>query len=135
MKLFTYGTLRQEESNSGLLDEYGTFQETCRTKDKYILFTQEYMYFPFLIPVSFWPQMAHHAIHVTGDLYEVNEEGVQRCDTMEGHPDWYQRIPILVQTSRGEEEAWVYILTEEGFRTERNCTVILPSGDWKRREE
>ena len=135
MKLFTYGTLRIDEANSELLNQYGTLQETCKTKEKYIMFTQEYLYFPFLIPASLWPQMAHHATYITGDLYDVNDEGIQRCDTMEGHPDWYCRTPICVQTSRGEQEVWAYLLTEEGFRSERDCIVILPSGDWKQRVE
>jgi gamma-glutamylcyclotransferase (GGCT)/AIG2-like uncharacterized protein YtfP len=130
MKLFAYGTLRQSESNHNILINHATYQETCKTTEKYIMFTQKQRYFPFIIPVSFWPEMAHYATHITGDLYDVTEEGIQSCDEIEGHPDWYCRTPIFLETSEGEQQSFAYLLTEHGFMTERNDITILPSGDW-----
>jgi gamma-glutamylcyclotransferase (GGCT)/AIG2-like uncharacterized protein YtfP len=134
MKLFTYGTLRLHESNS-LLERYGTHQETCHTKDEYIMISQEYLYFPFLVSPSMWPEMAQHMTRIVGDLYDVTEEGIAQCDTMEGHPEWYCRAPILVETSHGEQEVFAYLLTKESLEVERVGAKVISCGDWARREE
>lgn len=135
MKLFVYGTLRLQEENNNLLTRHGSFLETCKTADPYIMITQQYTYFPFLIPPTLWPEESHHSTSITGDVYEVTEEGIWRCDQMEGHPDWYRRTRIRVQTSQGEQEVWAYLLTKDALIVERLGARVIPSGDWAQREE
>jgi len=135
MLLFTYGTLRLYDYNYHYLEKYSKHLEMCKTKDKYIMISQQYQYFPFLITPEMWPEMAHHATPITGDLYEVTEEGIARCDQMEGHPDWYCRTPILVETSQGVKEVYAYLLTKEALEIERVGATVLSGGDWMLREQ
>lgn len=135
MKLFVYGTLRFQEENNNILTQHGTFLQTYRTTDNYIMITQPYTYFPFLISPSLWPEEAHHAVSIIGDVYEVTNEGILLCDQMEGHPDWYCRTLIRIQTTQGEQEVWAYLLTKDALIVERLGAKIIPSGDWTQREE
>ena len=135
MKLVVYGTLRLQEENNNLLTRHGAFIETCQTVNAYIMITQQYTYFPFLIQPSLWPEEGHHSTRIMGDLYDVTEEGIWQCDQMVGHPDWYCRTRILVQTSEGEQEVWAYLLTKDALVVERVGAKVIPSGDWTQRED
>ena len=115
-KLFTYGTLRVDEPNSEILNSHSKFQETCISVDKYIMVTQTSKSFPFIFPLEFWPEMVDKAVNIVGDLYNVDELGIKRCDKLEGHPTWYKRTKIEVKNITGRLfEVDSYLLTKEAF--------------------
>lgn len=130
--LFTYGTLRVDEPNSKVLEYNSKFQETCISVDKYIMVTQTSKSFPFIFQLEFWPEMADKAVNIVGDLYNVNELGIKRCDKLEGHPTWYVRTKIEVKNITGRLfEVEAYILTQEGFEHLKKDDIVFLNGDWK----
>jgi gamma-glutamylaminecyclotransferase len=131
--LFTYGTLRVDEPNSEILKHNSKFQETCITVEKYIMVTQNSKSFPFVFPISFWPEMEHKAVNVVGDLYSVNKTSIGRCDKLEGHPICYKRTPIIIKNITGQIiQTEMYLLTKEYFEELDKTRIIILGGDWKR---
>jgi gamma-glutamylcyclotransferase (GGCT)/AIG2-like uncharacterized protein YtfP len=131
-KLFTYGTLRVDEPNAEILKHHSKFQETCITLDKYIMVTQKSKSYPFIFPAEFWPEMEEKAVHIVGDVYNVDNTGLQRCDKLEGHPTFYERTTIKVKNINGllfDVEA--YVLTKESFEYLNKDKIIILTGDWK----
>lgn len=64
---------------------------------------------------------------VRGELYYVSASALKRIDELEGHPDWYRRVPVRAVTDSGDTvTAWMYILP--GHRAPRcyNDTYICP---------
>lgn len=55
---------------------------------------------------------------IRGELYAVTDVGLQRCDSLEGHPTFYCRKEVEITTDEGEEfVAWMYILpSNDQFR-------------------
>jgi gamma-glutamylcyclotransferase (GGCT)/AIG2-like uncharacterized protein YtfP len=132
-KLFTYGTLRVDEPNSEILKFHSRFQETCITVDKFIMTTQASKSFPYIFPVSFWPEIADKAVHIVGDLYNVSDTGIKRCDKLEDHPTWYERTKITVKNITGQLiEVEAYILTKKGFDGLIKDKNLILGGDWKK---
>ena len=131
-KLFTYGTLRVDEPNSEILNSHSKFQETCISVNKYIMVTQTSKSFPFIFPLEFWPEMVDKAVNIVGDLYNVDELGIKRCDKLEGHPIWYTRTQIEVKNITGRlSEVESYLLTKESFEKLNKDNIIILNGDWK----
>lgn len=131
-KLFTYGTLRVDEPNSEIIKFHSKFQETCITIDKYIMISQTSKSFPFIFPTSFWPEMADKAVNVVGDVYNVDDKGVLRCDKLEGHPTWYERTKIKVKNiTEREFEVEAYLLTKDSFDYLDKDRIVFLGGDWK----
>ena len=124
---FAYGTLRRGGGNDRLLAGEGEFRAVVKTREKYIMLTESGM-FPYLVPVTAWPEQAAKATNITGDLYSVSEKGIAAMDELEGHPTWYKRTAIPLE---GGGEAWAYILTKEVFdKMKEYDLVIIKSGDW-----
>ena len=124
MKLFVYGTLRKGMWNNRLLagSEYlgsGVIQRAA-------LFN--YGGFPFVV-------VGHANDEVTGDLYEISESTLYRCDGLEGYHgpelgrrNFYDRV--RVQCTVGDvvhEDVWVYV-NPRSEETERYPQIT--SGDW-----
>ncbi len=129
--LFAYGTLRKDEFNNQIIVNHSKYVETCQTTDEFIIFTQDYKIFPFIVRPSMWPEMAEYACKITGDLFNINETALRRCDKLEGHPTWYKRELIKLNTSSGIQEAYVYILTKERFDKMDISDYTIFDGDWK----
>ncbi len=130
--LFAYGTLRKDEFNNQIIANHSRYIETCKTVDEFIIFTQDYKAFPFIVRKSTWPVMAEYACKIIGDLFEVNQTGLGRCDKLEGHPNWYKREKIMLETSSGLKEAYAYILTEDRFDKMDLDGYTVFDGDWKK---
>lgn len=131
--LFAYGTLRKDEPNNQIIVNHSTYVETCQTTDEFIIFTQNYKAFPYIVRPSVWPLMAQHACKITGDLFTINDTGLRRCDKLEGHPTWYKRELITLNTNSGPKEAYAYILTKERLdkMLSSEHDYIVFEGDWK----
>lgn len=129
--LFTYGTLRVRQPNHHLLKDATLLHQACRTVKKFIMFTQQSKSYPFLIPPEFWPEKAHLATHIVGDVFQITKSQQERCDQLEGHPEYYKRIPITFHISNAMIESEVYILTESSFKQmDLKRFVVIESGDW-----
>lgn len=64
---------------------------------------------------------------VTGELYLVSKESLeQQLDRLEGHPNYYRRRQVEVQTPHGNQWAWVYF----AYRIPTNYAPIIPNGIW-----
>jgi gamma-glutamylcyclotransferase (GGCT)/AIG2-like uncharacterized protein YtfP len=64
------------------------------------------------------------AIH--GDLLIVTPPALDLMDQIEGHPTFFRRSEVTVQTTAGPVTAWVYWAPEE-LVAERDP---IPGGDW-----
>jgi len=59
------------------------------------------------------------------EVYRVDEATLARLDSLEGHPDWYQRKEIQVQLIKGGTvTAWVYMIPDSRSDTHMNDTGI-----------
>jgi gamma-glutamylaminecyclotransferase len=110
MLVFVYGSLRSGLYNNYLLatDKYvGEF----RTTQKYTMIGLKSRAFPFLLPEKIegipW-------LPTRGEVYEVSQETLDRLDSLEGHPNWYTRERVVVQSCDTAEnlEAFVYLMKD-----------------------
>ena len=104
--VFVYGTLKRGFGNHGvMLDAGGEFVCEGVTATPFPLVEQG---LPFLI---FLPGHGHR---VKGEVYRVGDSrGWQQLDRLEGHPDFYRRRLIGVESAEGEiYEAWTYFVVE-----------------------
>jgi gamma-glutamylcyclotransferase (GGCT)/AIG2-like uncharacterized protein YtfP len=125
MKLFVYGTLQQGRGNHRLLAE-ARFIGKARTAPE---FTLRSAYagggFPYLL--------AGGETAVFGELYEIDDATLARCDRLEGYPHHYDRreIELASVDGSGPTKALVYILLErEAARMTDARNPIIASGSW-----
>ena len=100
--VFVYGTARKGLWNHRYVSG-GKFLGTYRTKEEYCL---RYDGLPFLIKT---PSLHH----VTGEVYELNDEQLENLDALEGHPNWYRREKITVKGTSQELTAYAYFFPQE----------------------
>jgi gamma-glutamylcyclotransferase (GGCT)/AIG2-like uncharacterized protein YtfP len=110
--VFVYGTLRRGEPNHGLLEGSQCLGRT-HTESRFTLL--DLKYFPGLIRGG--------RTSVAGELYAVDEWTLRKLDSLEGHPSFYRREPILLVDGR---EVLSYIYQRDNHRRDRP----IPSGDW-----
>lgn len=134
--LFTYGTLRVNEPNAVILQTESQFIKTCTTVEKYIMLSQKSKSFPFIFPIEYMPSLADSAVHVVGDVYSVSDKGLHKCDALEGHPTWYERKEIQVQTNSGSLiTVHAYLLTKSSVDELNMNRMVVLKGDWKEKIE
>ncbi|MFS0864400.1 gamma-glutamylcyclotransferase [Fredinandcohnia sp. 179-A 10B2 NHS] len=120
-KVFVYGTLRKGEKNHYLLKESVCLSDNCWVFGE--LHDTGYGY-PVLKPSTI--------SKVIGEVYEVNDEILQRLDVLEGYTEGsqsnlYERICQVVYQDGPFTEAFVYVTGSH--LQERNHKI--ESGDWK----
>jgi len=100
--LFVYGSLKKGFDNHNLLRKHTKRIGKAITMGKFGMFEDSFGNYPYLIPI---PKMRIH-----GELYEIQrKELLERLDTFEGYPEYYERKKILVKTHKGTVRAFVYI--------------------------
>ena len=113
--LFVYGTLKRDYSNHALLTS-ALFVSEAATTEMYgfYLGPDEYAPGERKIPFLFAkPKVGDSAVHVRGEVWEVDSSTLAQLDELEGHPDWYQRKKITVCLRSGESvSAFTYLLPE-----------------------
>lgn len=121
IKVFVYGTLRQHEANSPLLQEAKCFARQAWTKGR-------------LYDTGFgFPAMATNSTEkVYGEVYEVTTHQLHRLDLLEGYngkeaSNHYERIMQTVHTDFGSVEAYVYVYLPHQVTD----LQPIPFGDWK----
>lgn len=85
------------------------------TRNKYAMYVSG---IPFVIvsePVS----------QISGELYEVDDQTLDKLDALEGHPNWYKREQVEIcldnNFSQSTVLAWIYF-------NEDDSGTLVPSG-------
>lgn len=116
--VFVYGTLRIGFHNNHWLNN-GTFVDVARTLDMYAMYDGGIPYVSYNEKVS----------QIYGELYEVDHQTLLGLDLLEGHPTFYERKEVLVETLEGEIfQAWVYF-------NETKTKKLIESGDFAERDK
>jgi gamma-glutamylcyclotransferase (GGCT)/AIG2-like uncharacterized protein YtfP len=114
MKIFVYGTLLSGEGNHSLINnEFSEFLGKAITSRGFTLYD-----------LGGFPGMVMEGNGaVIGELYEVCSFTLARLDILEGHPQFYRRSIIELQTG---EKVQTYILDRDYVR---DCPIIS-CGSW-----
>lgn len=110
--IFAYGSLRQGHGNHHLL-EGAYYYGTGRTLNNYAMYM-----------VSGYPYVTSSEARypITGELYGVDEDTLEKLDKMEGHPRYYVRKETAVLIKGEPFSAWMYIRDPQG--------ILMVSGDY-----
>lgn len=108
MRVAVYGTLRQGFGNHRLL-ENSNFLGKTKTKPVFNMHGH-------IVP---WISNGG-TTQITVEVYEIDEETLEKLDWLEGYPSYYNRQ--LIDTEFGE--AWIY------FIDHRSVGNTIESGDW-----
>lgn len=112
-RVFVYGSLLRGEPNHRLL-RGARFIGVDRTRAAFTLFD-----------LGGFPAMATDGtVAVIGEIYEVDAAMLVALDRLEGHPRFYMRTPIRLQSRRHAE---VYVIPRA--RLVRQPVIV--GGDWK----
>ena len=113
--LFVYGTLKRDYSNHALLTS-ALFVGEAATTEMYGFYLGPDEYAPGEPKIPFLlakPKVGDSAVHVRGEVWEVDSSTLAQLDELEGHPDWYQRKKITVSHVSGKSvSAFTYLLPE-----------------------
>ena len=101
-----YGTLKEGRGNhKHYLSNSKQISKNAKTTNKFALYSSG---IPFVTKDQDKTQ-------VNVEVYEVDDETLNKVDRLEGHPNWYRRelTPITITKDDGEEEkldAWLYFM-------------------------
>jgi gamma-glutamylcyclotransferase (GGCT)/AIG2-like uncharacterized protein YtfP len=110
--LFVYGSLKKGFDNHHLLNKYAKRLGKARTIKKFGMFEDSFGNYPYLVSVPY--------SRIEGELYEITrKELMDKIDTFEGAPLYYQRKKIEVKSHRGVKRALVYIRENTPIPTEQ----------------
>ena len=93
-----YGTLKEGHGNNVLL------QDSAKIGEGWI---HGYKMVASGIPFVFKDEAVKGKVWV--EVWQVDGPTLAQLDSLEGHPDWYYRSPVSVQTEQGEVRAEVYL--------------------------
>jgi len=115
-KIFVYGTLMKGYGNNALLKD-AKFVGKGISLNKYCMLASGIPFVNPNEPVS----------NIKGEVYELNDEQLERADRLEGHPNWYYRSPIKVMMENGD------IITAEIYfnETDRSGLSVIKNGDYR----
>lgn len=104
-KIFVYGTLRRGYGNNRLL-EGQTFLGEAYTRDPNFAMVSN-GWFPYVIrqATDYYHDQPNAIGHIWGELWEVDDEALARCDRLEGTPNHYQRHEWDFTQIVGEDHA------------------------------
>jgi len=105
MKLMVYGTLQQGYWNNRLLAG-ARFIGQAVTNKEYVLFDCGF-------PMAVTAPTKYKPLPIIGEVYEVTQEQLERCDRLEGHPNWYKRELISARLGDRDEEVFIYEMPEK----------------------
>lgn len=123
-RVFVYGTLKHGHGNHRLLRK-------CNAKFLgYDTITQRFKMADMVgFPGLFRPQPVSDKDEPQtfyGEVYAVNQEGLDSLDLLEGHPDFYRREKMWTD---GQRRAWVYLISP--YVTSQIGTVkLVDDGMW-----
>ncbi len=139
MRVFVYGTLCSGEHNHSYISEnlvrsLGVF----KTVEKYYMIRNKGYSFPYLIPSGLL-DLKEEPIKITGEVYEITKEGLDRIDMLEGVPDHYTRDVITVENEEGKAQAFIYLMKDKAYldviQNEFGKWFLhCKTGDWKQED-
>lgn len=101
-KLFVYGTLKKAYGN-----------HRCLHGSKHLLDTVIRDNF-FLVDLGPFPAAIYDPnkrYNIYGEIYEIDDNILRRCDALEGYPSFYNRSQIVLDTVG---PTWIYHFNEQG---------------------
>lgn len=120
--IFVYGTLRPPRAGTPPADSkyYPEIAEQILAHQPATLTYAE------LYDLGAYPAAVPGDGVIRGDLLEVAADALSIADRIEGHPTFFRRERVTVQTANGEFSAWVY-WAPPGLHVGRRR---ISSGDW-----
>ena len=126
-KVFVYGTLRPPQNNSSKNDSRYYFHI-----DRYVKAAEAAQLDQAdLFNLGAYPAARPGAGTLYGDLLTLEPEALPIIDRIEGHPKFFRRERVVVNTGSGQTNAWIYWAARGlvvGMR-------LIGCGDWFRRQE
>ena len=127
--LFTYGTLMQGERNEHLLSTAQYIGKAVTAKDYKLFQINGNFVFPALIEGG--------DVAIKGEVYEVPISALPGMDRMEGHPNFYCRKPIKIDSvvtyhDISEREIIAYFFVDKEMLVREYPEI--KSGDWLKRD-
>lgn len=122
VRFFFYGTLMRGQANHRVVVEVGgRFVSDAVTTDAWRLV--DLGPYPALVSrdVSTNDADAHR---VVGEVFEIDEPGIEVLDKFEGCPDLYARVRTTVEVAGEHVEAWAYVLA----RSVPTHAVVIGNG-------
>lgn len=115
-RVAVYGSLREGLGNHGCLSDYGAVK-----LGEHVLEEGYRMVslggFPAVLEAA---QDEQTNIHI--EVYQVDDQCLAILDSLEGHPDWYERQKVATPW----KNAWMYVMPEDGYGEH----LSVPNGDW-----
>ena len=99
IKVFVYGTLKQNYSNNKIIADIGKFIKSCRTDNKFKMFITS-MGYPGIDYGDF--------DYIKGEIWGIKKSDLYILDEFEGFPDFYHRNKIKIDNEYVE----CYFITE-----------------------
>ena len=123
--LFVYGTLRppRPDTPSSDVRYYPAIADYIRSHQPATLANAA------LYDLGAYPAATPGDGVIQGDLLLVDEVALPIADRIEGHPAYYRRTQVIVQTATGSMDAWIY-WAPPGLTTGR---LRITNGDWFQR--
>lgn len=122
VKIFVYGTFRPPTETSAV--------EDSRFFPKIAKYVRDVMpaklHYAQLFDLGTFPAARPGEGVITGDLLILDASAIRVLDLIEGHPNFYRRGGVDVQTVHGVAEAWIYWAPKELTYARRR----IKSGDW-----
>ncbi|MBV7327122.1 gamma-glutamylcyclotransferase [Chloroflexi bacterium TSY] len=127
IRIFVYGTLRPPQHHIPTVDT------------RFHVNIAQYLieHVPAVLPNAVLYDLGSYPAAIPGDqtihgtLLTLKMEALTITDRIEGHPTFYQRSLVTVNTKRESVEAWVY-WAPQAIVQDR---PLIQSGDWFRREQ
>lgn len=91
MHLFVYGTLKRGYGNNSLL-KGAKFLGTDKTYPMYDIFPCSEM--------GGYPILKEGIFSIKGEVFDVSNEILARCDKLEGHPNFYERRGVSLMSGK-----------------------------------
>ena len=122
IKIFVYGTFRPPTETSAVEDSR-YFPKIAKYVRDVI---QAKLHYAQLFNLGSYPAARPGEGVITGDLLVLDASALSVLDRIEGHPNFYRRGGVDVQTDQGVADAWIYWAPEELTYARRR----IKSGDW-----
>lgn len=126
VNVFVYGTLRPPQAGTSPDDSryYPQIAQYVKTTAPGRLSSAQ------IFDLGTYPAAVRGHGVVYGDVLDVRPKALEIMDRIEGHPSFYRREKVQIDTAEGPQNAWVYWAPRE-------LTIGRPriiNGDWLRRE-
>lgn len=100
--IFVYGTLKHGWGNNAIIHDQRYLGEFTTDDNHFQMYS-----------LGGYPGVVSGNFNVRGEVWEVDDKALARCDHLEGHPDFYKREQIkvyaMLEQDFIEHIAWIYI--------------------------